>query len=245
MQVTTSITSDLNIFVVNQEVANNGKIPAPTDVTPPLTADEIKAIGNFDREPYLPSFVIKSVPKALWASYDPNLDPMASTGGTGLLAGNTTTPTVDLAMGVTIGAPNPTLSQDSISFAFNALDAMRANVFGGTPTDPDANDPSIYPPLPAQSSWLPHPVNDPNAAAGWTEVQNLWKPSTDLKGMLSQCMTALGWDQPPPEVKATLGNSGVVANDRMPWELNDGFPEGLEKGLGTYYLTLPQIAGAA
>jgi hypothetical protein len=244
MQVTTPVTSDLKIFVVNQEVANDGKIPTPKGVAPPLTTEEIKAIGNFDDEPYLPSFVVKSVPKALWTSYNPNLDPIA-TDGAGLLAGSTTTPTVDLAMGVTIGAPKPTLSQDSIPFAFNALDAMRANVFGGTPTNPDANDPNILPPLPAQSSWLPHPVDHPNDAAGWTEVQDLWKPSTELKGVLSECMSALGWDQPPPEVKAKLGSSGVVASTRMPWELNDEFPEVLEKGLGTYYLTLPQIAGVA
>jgi hypothetical protein len=201
-------------------------------------------MGGFDDQLYQPSFVIKSVPKALWAQYDRNLDPIASGGGE-LLKGSTTTPTVDLAMGVTIGAPLPSLSHDPINFAFNALDAMRANVFGTPGEGEPDNDPIIPTPLPTQTSWLPRPVEHPDKAQGWTEVQDLWKPSTELKDMLSQCMTALGWDIPPPETKAALGESGIKPHARMPWELSEEFPDQLENGLGSYYLTLPQIAEAA
>ena len=165
---------------------------------------------------------------------------MAPNGGGGLLNGSGTTPTVDLAMGVSIGAPDPTLSKDKIDFAFNALEAMRANVFGS-----DLEDPSIAAPLPAQSSWLPQPVKDPNTAEGWVELKADWGQSTDLAGLLTGCMNALGWDKPPPEAVAALGASGVVGTARLPWELNAESPDVLKAGLGGYYLSLPQIAGAA
>lgn len=53
--------------------------------------------------------------------------------------------------------------------------------------------------------------------------------------MLSACMSALGWDKPPPESKEA---------DRS-WILNSTVPSDLKSGLGSYYLTLPQIAGVA
>jgi hypothetical protein len=121
---------------------------------------------------------------------------------------------------------------------------MRANVFGE-----DIDDPPIDPTLPTQTSWAPHPVDHPSEPAGWDEVRGLWKSNTaELGAQLSLCMSALGWDQPPPEGKS-VGVGGPmelwVEGDRKPWELNPGFPEVLKKKLESCYLTLPQIAGAA
>jgi hypothetical protein len=246
MHCSTPITSDLTVFIVNEDTVNipaptptNSKavthVPSPTGTNPALTPAQIASIPNFDQQKYQPDFIIKSVPKALWAPYDPNLDPMASS-ASGLLAGNKTSPTVDLAMGITVGAPLPLLSSDKINFAFNALDAMRANVFGAGPGD----DLDYYdPPIPAsgtpQSSWLPQPAPDNGVAAGWTEFQAAWNQSAEVAGILSACASALGWDNPPPDSKAPVGS----------WILNGTVPNDLKNGLGSYYLTLPQIAGAA
>jgi hypothetical protein len=247
MHCSTPITSDLTIFIVNEDTLNIPAptptnpdavthIPSPTGTSPALTAAQLASITNFDEQPYQPAFIIKSVPKALWAAYDPSLDPMASA-ASGLLAGNTSSPTVDLAMGITVGAPLPLLSQDKINFAFNALDAMRANVFGaGGPNDsPDFYDPNLPAKGVPQSSWLPQPAPDNGVAAGWTEFQAAWTQSTEIAGMLTECMSALGWNTPPPDSKAPVGS----------WVLNGTLPSDLKSGLGSYYLTLPQIAGAA
>ena len=251
MHCSTPITSDLTVFIVNEDTfsipaptqANPDAVihvPSPTGTNPALTADQLASIKNFDEQPYRPDFVIKSVPKALWAPYDQNLDPMASN-ASGLLAGNKTTPTVNLAMGITVGVPLPLLLQDKINFAFNALDAMRANVFsaGGPNDGPDFYDPSIPVKGVAQASWLPQPAPDNTVAKGWTEFQAVWNQSAELgpsqtdPGMLTACMSALGWD--PPESKEADGS----------WILNGTVPSDLKSRLGSYYLTLSQIAGAA
>jgi hypothetical protein len=243
MHNTVPIQSNLTITVVKAEDLPGSKIPQPTGINPALTDAQIASIQNFDNQPFQPVFVIKPVPKALWQAYDTSLDPMAG-GHEKLLAGSTTVPTVNLAMGVTVGAPKPKLSNDKIGFAFNALETMRANVFGE-----DSEDPHIDPSLPTQTSWAPNPVDHSSESAGWDEIKGLWKSNdTELGAQLSQCMSALGWDQPPPEGKST-GVGGPlelwVEGDRKPWELNPVFPKNLKDGLGSYYLTLPQIAGAA
>ena len=235
MHNTVPIDSNLCVYIVKAEDLPNATIPQPTGTNPVLTDAQIAGIQGFNNQPFKPAFVIKPVPKALWQSYDSPLD---------RLAGNTTVPTVDLAMGITVGAPSPKLSADKIDFAFNALEAMRANVFGE-----DVDDPPIDPTLPTQTSWAPHPVDHPYEPAGWKEVKGLWKSnSAELGAQLSLCMSALGWDQPPPEGKS-VGVGGPmelwVEGDRKPWELNPGFPEVLKEKLESCYLTLPQIAGAA
>lgn len=238
------ITSDLTVTIVNEDTLSipaptptNPQavthVPSPTGINPALTADQLALIKNFDQAPFLPDFVIKSVPKALWSAYDSGMDPMAS-GASGLLAGNTTTPTVDLAMGITVGAPAPNLSKDGLNYAFNALDAMRASVFG----DDNLYDPYIPGKGIAQSSWLPQPAPDNTTANGWTEFHDGWNQSAELTssgtdpGLLALCVSALGWDKPPP---------GADGN----WILNGTLPADLKSGLGSYYLTLPQIAGAS
>jgi hypothetical protein len=244
MHCSTPITSDLTVFIVNEDTLNIPAptttdpdavthVPSPTGTSPALTADQLASITNFDEQPYQPDFIIKSVPKALWAAYDSSLDPTASN-ASGLLAGNKATPTVDLAMGITVGAPLPLLSQDKINFAFNALDAMRANVFGAKNGDPDGYDPSLPASGAPQSSWLPQPAPDNGVAAGWTEFQAAWTQSAEIAGILSACASTLGWDSPPPDSKAPAGS----------WVLNGTVPADLKSGLGSYYLILPQIAGA-
>lgn len=249
MHCYTPITSDLNVFIINEDTLNIPAptatnpdavihVPSPTGTAPALTAAQLASIPNFDEQQYQPDFIIKSVPKALWASY---LDPMISS-TTNLLAGNKSSPTVNLAMGITVGAPQPLVSKDMINFAFNALDAMRANVFGAGPNEElDYYDPNLPAKGVPQSSWLSQPAPNNGVAAGWTEFQAAWTQSAELgpsaagKGMLSVCMSALGWDTPPPGSKVPAGT----------WVLNGTLPSDLKSGLGSYYMTLPQIAGAA
>jgi hypothetical protein len=182
--------------------------------------------------------IVKAVPKALWRKYSRDNDPQLGNKGD-LLDG--TNSTVNLAMGVSVAAPDPQISYDMIP-AFHAADAMSQNVYpevNSVVTNPYLNDSA-----PVQTSWLPAPVAGTTAQDQWDNLQNTWvqapgqasppmpsptpptPPVSELQNILNNCASVLGW-------AATLPLKGD-----LPKKL-------LGKGLGSYYLSLPQVAGAA
>lgn len=218
MHLTTPISSVLTVMITPEDTGA-GPVP-PTD-----------------KYKHLP--VIKAVPKALWRKYDIANDPQAGNKGD-LLDG--TNSTVSLAMGVSVAAPDPQISYDMIP-AFHAADAMSENVY------PEVNSVVVNPYLndsaPVQTSWLPAPVTGAKAQDQWDNLQNTWihapgqvtppaaspasstPPVSELQNILNACASVLGWAATPPPLKGDLAKKL------------------LGKGFDSYYLSLPQVAGAA
>lgn len=218
MHLTTPISSVLNVTV-----------------TPEDTVAGLAPVLDL----YKPLPIIKAVPKALWRKYDINNDPQAGNQGD-LLDG--TNSTVRLAMGVSITAPDPQISYDMVP-AFHAADAMSQNVYpevNSVVTNPFLNDSA-----PVQTSWLPAPVAGATAQDQWDSLQKTWiqapgqvtpptpspapstPPVSELQNILSSCASVLGWAAALPPLKGDL-----------PKKL-------LGNGFDSFYLSLPQVAGAA
>jgi len=213
--------------------------PVSSALTVNITADDPVAGPAPPPDLYKPLPLIKAVPKALWRQYSVANDPQA--GNTGDLLDGTNS-TVNLAMGISVAAPDPQLSYDMIP-AFHAADAMSQNVYpevNFVVTNPYLNDSA-----PVQTSWLPTAVTGSTPQDQWNNLKSAWlqapgqvtpptstpapatPPVSELQNILSACAGALGWSAKLPPLKGNL-----------PTKL-------LGNGFDSYYLALPQIAGAA
>ncbi|KAJ5675307.1 transcriptional activator srcap [Penicillium maclennaniae] len=121
--------------------------------------------------------IIKKVPAGLWSPcemssshlHDPKNDPSSGSDSSSPILNNTDK-TIDLMMGLTLQAPPPTLSDDSIK-DFNALESMSRDVFE---EDEHPNVPSnVQTP---STAWLPAARSGTGSdpAQPWKDVQGTW-----------------------------------------------------------------------
>ena len=207
------------------------------------------------------TMVSKPVPTALWAPYDPNLDPKNKPAD--LLNGDN--PTTPECMAVSFSPPlpylSPPISLDGHGFFIPKFKASAAAKFGildfRTVTDrgtdwfvPESED--------TQFHFLPTALTPQQQAEDnkqrWAETKQTWNtlaskdavvnggvpPTSSVAkkdpGILASVSTLLGWNlkRPGTEVLPTTG--------RMPWELVGGLPKKLIKNLEGAYLELPRVA---
>ena len=216
---------------------------------------EDKAVGNSEPilDLYKPLPVIKAVPKALWSQYDkandptkPNFDPNKS-----LLDGNDST--VKLAMGLSISAPDPQLSYNTIP-AFHAADAMSQNVYPETevpdPTPTDAKhtkevviNPALPDSAPLQKEGRPTPVDGKTDQERWDNLQHAWRSALGMPWPVPNArLPAPTPPVPHPELQSVLdqcaGALGWGAENALkglaPTKL-------LGEGFDAFYLALPEV----
>ena len=235
-------------------------LAAGMQLTSPLEVTIRRLIGTTKEviEGWQPEYVVKDVPKALWGAYDSALDPAHNKPGRDSPLLNTTDQTVKLAMGLSLKAPLPQLSESLIP-AFNATEAQKYQIErpgGGPwllPKTPD--DQSTM--LPAENNFDLETMSVPDRIKQWDTVKNGWvsiakNQASMAADLASLCMSTLGWDQPAPEVVTEAKAAGII-----PWQLQTALPKRLVAGTGTktladtvnglenFYLDLPRIAPAA
>lgn len=177
-----------------------------------------------------PSFITKAMPKAVWGNARPtDADRLSSAN-----------PTQDMLMAVTVEAPPPLLAYAKIP-QFRASDMAKA--CAGTNQLPVAE--------PEQTIFTP--TDQSNTPQTWSDMKTLWDTSSNTnlelaRAIATECTTALGWNNPSPDVKTQAQMSQTT-----PWVLEANFPLRLVRGTGgqdpdirdgleNFYLELPLVS---
>jgi len=200
------------------------------------------------------SMVLKQVPVAIWAAYNPANDPTTTTTPSDLTNPSTPT-TVQLCMAVSLTPPSPTIEQSNIP-DFDAT-ATFLWVLESVP---------LPPLISKQSTLLASGVVDlgQTAQQQWAQVQSDWTTfataglpilgglvtaGVQSPGLLQMAAQTLGWNQSSPSavleaVAATTSSTGTAttpaAPPNPPWMLNGEMPDFLIQNLDTQYPVLPR-----
>ena len=218
MQITATvppaITSPLRIKIYNRDVSGPDRIPTG----------------------WQPSFVVKTVPKAMWA------DPAQYSSQHQM--DNSVSPTTPQQMAVSIKAPPPLLSASKIP-AVNATDINNAFVPNTAPIRQTEAQTQFFP------GTGPDVSTTAKALTAWNALQKTWEDSDNgdnavvAQDLANACMGALGWDNPPTEYATKAANQTP-----KPWQLSAKFPTRLVSGTGdpdtadglvNTYLALPRL----
>ncbi|MCJ1402453.1 hypothetical protein MMC11_005673 [Xylographa trunciseda] len=191
------------------------------------------------------TLVTKSVPKAVWAAYDPKLDPLNPKADlSSLLKGDL--PTTDLAMTVMLQAPPPVLAESLIP-VFKATAAANMEVLD-TRVTPNTEW-ILAKPEDIQVEYLAAAVTTEDSKKSkrdqWIGVKTEWQKASvaqnvvgnDTNGMIGACTDLFGWIKNRPQ-----GEEPPPAPSRPAWSLTGGLPEKLISGLESSYLALPRLA---
>jgi hypothetical protein len=192
------------------------------------------------------TFTPKSVPAAIWAAYDINLDPISTRDPGALLTGDSGA-RVDLAMGVALTAPPPILAVSFIP-VFNATTAAKFGILDFRIDKVNGTDWILKPVEATQTEYLPAPLSEAQrketSKERWSEVQNAWDAlradttkgnlvMDEKDGVLAQLAVGLGWDQNRPQDEDAAEKK---------WQLKGALPSKLIADIESAYLALPRIA---
>ncbi|MCJ1385951.1 hypothetical protein MMC17_009076 [Xylographa soralifera] len=191
------------------------------------------------------NLVTKSVPKAVWAAYDPKIDPLNPNSDLGsLLKGDA--PTTDLAMSLMLQAPAPVLAESLIP-VFKATAAAKMEVLD-TRVSPNAEW-ILAKPEDMQVKYLAAAVKSDESKKSkqdqWTDVKLEWQKAAiaqdvvgnDTSGMIGTCTDLFDWIKNRPQ-----GEEPPPVPARPAWSLTGAVPEKLISGLESSYLALPRLA---
>jgi hypothetical protein len=231
----------------------------PMQVTKPINSVLSIAIVSKEHGTLIPgfkaSFVIKPVPTAAWAQYDPVHDPMASRDPQKLReylfsAENVAVP---LAMGVSLLSPDPVLALSPVP-QFDVTAAAEAPVVGLSST-PNLLIWPLAKTEDAQSTrFFPESVNeaatqdDNTRAKQWDATRTRWINAFDVDfigdgkdlvagshnggtGLLGMCSRQLGWNVLEPAQEEEVARMDKeFPTMRKPWELRGALPKHLVEG---------------
>jgi hypothetical protein len=202
------------------------------------------------------TFILKSVPTAVWAAYDPAADPATTAVPVALTTPDS--PTVTLAMGVSLLPPERDATPSSI-LPFDASTAFEESL-GQWPLPPLVAEQNVLlaggqvdaTATPAQQ-WA-------QVASDWTTFAGKGEPvlgggvaanGTPGPGLLALAAQTLGWNVPTPsgavgtQTPASGTGAGSGTTPTTPsWLLNGEIPDLLIANLSTQYPVLPRYSAS-
>lgn len=207
--------------IIKLDAANDQKVfSRPMHVTDEITSVLTVTItkistGEVESGWQNAQFYLKPVPSAMWASYDPKLDPLKNRNPSELLGGSN--PTVNLAMGILLSAPKPILAEAKIP-KFKASAAAQHPVLDSRkvkdPMKELGTNWFLAEPEKMQVSFLAAPLTDKEKAQSkkdhWADFKNTWTgmiANEDIvadktAGMMAQCADIFGWSSKSPQAAA-------------------------------------------